>query len=132
MNAYLLLANGMVFAGQSVGAEGVTVGEVVFATGMVGFEETLTDPSYYGQIITQTLSPHRQLRHEQGRYGVGPHLGQGCGVREVPHPLQLALWEETLTAFEEKYHRHRGHRHTRHLTHHPGERCDERCHPDHL
>ena len=54
MNAYLLLANGMVFTGQSVGAEGVTVGEVVFATGMVGFEETLTDPSYYGQIITQT------------------------------------------------------------------------------
>ena len=54
MNAYLLLANGMVFAGQSVGAEGVTVGEVVFATGMVGFQETLTDPSYYGQIITQT------------------------------------------------------------------------------
>ena len=45
MNAYLLLANGMVFAGQSVGAEGVTVGEVVFATGMVGFQETLTDPS---------------------------------------------------------------------------------------
>ena len=43
MNAYLLLANGMVFAGQSVGAEGVTVGEVVFATGMVGFQETLTD-----------------------------------------------------------------------------------------
>ena len=42
MNAYLLLANGMVFAGQSVGAEGVTVGEVVFATGMVGFQETLT------------------------------------------------------------------------------------------
>ena len=54
MNAYLLLANGMVFAGRSVGAEGVTVGEVVFATGMVGFQETLTDPSYYGQIITQT------------------------------------------------------------------------------
>ena len=54
MNAYLLLANGMVFAGQSVGAQGVTVGEVVFATGMVGFQETLTDPSYYGQIITQT------------------------------------------------------------------------------
>ena len=51
MNAYLLLANGMVFAGQSVGAEGVTVGEVVFATGMVGFQETLTDPSYYEMCI---------------------------------------------------------------------------------
>ncbi|MCI2047329.1 MAG: carbamoyl phosphate synthase small subunit [Faecalibacterium sp.] len=54
MNAYLLLANGTVFAGKSLGCTGVTVGEVVFATGMVGFEETLTDPSYYGQIITQT------------------------------------------------------------------------------
>ena len=54
MNAYLLLANGTVFAGKSLGCPGVTVGEVVFATGMVGFEETLTDPSYYGQIITQT------------------------------------------------------------------------------
>ena len=45
MNAYLVLANGMVFAGKSVGCPGTTVGEVVFATGMVGFEETLTDPS---------------------------------------------------------------------------------------
>ena len=54
MNAYLVLANGMVFTGKSVGCPGTTVGEVVFATGMVGFEETLTDPSYYGQIITQT------------------------------------------------------------------------------
>ena len=71
MNAYLLLANGMVFAGQSVGAEGVTVGEVVFATGMVGFQETLTDPSYYGQIIDPDLPPHRQLRHEQDDMDVG-------------------------------------------------------------
>jgi len=54
MNAYLLLADGTVFAGKSLGCTGLTVGEVVFATGMVGFEETLTDPSYYGQIITQT------------------------------------------------------------------------------
>lgn len=54
MQAYLILANGTVFAGKSIGCPGTTVGEVVFATGMVGFEETLTDPSYYGQIITQT------------------------------------------------------------------------------
>jgi carbamoyl-phosphate synthase small subunit len=54
MNAYLLLANGTVFTGKSLGCAGISVGEVVFATGMVGFEETLTDPSYYGQIITQT------------------------------------------------------------------------------
>ena len=54
MHAYLILANGRIFAGRSVGCPGTTVGEVVFATGMVGFQETLTDPSYYGQIITQT------------------------------------------------------------------------------
>ena len=53
MNAYLYLANGMVLTGQSVGAAGTTIGEVVFTTGMVGFQETLTDPSYYGQIITR-------------------------------------------------------------------------------
>ena len=64
MNAYLLLANGMVFAGQSVGAEGVTVGEVVFATGMVGFQETLTDPSYYGQIITDRKSTRLNSSHK--------------------------------------------------------------------
>ena len=54
MKAYLLLANGMVFEGRAFGAAGTSVGEGVFNTGMVGYEETLTDPSYYGQIITQT------------------------------------------------------------------------------
>ena len=54
MKAYLLLANGMVFEGRAFGAAGTSVGEVVFNTGMVGYEEILTDPSYYGQIITQT------------------------------------------------------------------------------
>ena len=46
MKAYLLLANGMVFEGRAFGAAGTSVGEVVFNTGMVGYEETLTDPSY--------------------------------------------------------------------------------------
>ena len=54
----------MVFAGQSVGAEGVTVGEVVFATGMVGFQETLTDPQLLRPDHHPDLPPHRQLRHE--------------------------------------------------------------------
>ena len=43
MQAYLILANGRVFRGVSVGCPGTTIGEVVFATGMVGFEDTLTD-----------------------------------------------------------------------------------------
>lgn len=53
--AYLLLADGTVFEGLSVGAQGTTVGEVVFTTSMTGYQETLTDPSYFGQIVTQTF-----------------------------------------------------------------------------
>ena len=53
--AYLLLANGEVFEGRSFGAEGTTIGEIVFTTGMTGYQETLTDPSYYGQIAVQTF-----------------------------------------------------------------------------
>ena len=99
MNAYLLLANGMVFAGQSVGAEGVTVGEVVFATGMVGFEETLTDPSYYGQIITQTYPLI-------GNYGMnsedkesGKIWAKGYIVREACTTPSNFRSEETLDTF---------------------------------
>ena len=54
MKAFIVLENGMVFEGENFGASGTSVGEVVFNTGMAGYEETLTDPSYYGQIITQT------------------------------------------------------------------------------
>ncbi len=53
--AYLILANGKVFEGKSIGAKGKTVGETVFTTGMTGYLETLTDPSYFGQIVTQTF-----------------------------------------------------------------------------
>lgn len=53
--ACLVLANGLVFEGRSFGAEGIIIGETVFTTGMNGCLETLTDPSYYGQIVTQTF-----------------------------------------------------------------------------
>ena len=53
--AYVMLENGRIFEGVSFGAAGTSVGEIVFATGMTGYEETLTDPSYYGQIVTQTF-----------------------------------------------------------------------------
>ncbi len=53
--AYVMLADGQIFEGRSFGTEGTTIGEIVFATGMTGYEETLTDPSYYGQIVTQTF-----------------------------------------------------------------------------
>ena len=51
---YLILQDGRVFEGFRFGAEADTVGELVFTTGMCGYIETLTDPSYAGQIVMQT------------------------------------------------------------------------------
>lgn len=52
--AKLALENGMVFTGSSFGATGESAGEVVFNTSMTGYQEILTDPSYFGQIVTMT------------------------------------------------------------------------------
>ncbi len=53
-NIYLYLENGEVFEGKSFGYDDETIGEVVFNTGMSGYQEVLTDPSYWGQIVTMT------------------------------------------------------------------------------
>jgi len=63
--ALLVLADGTVYEGYSFGAKGTTVGEVVFNTGMTGYQEVLTDPSYAGQIVTFTYP-------ELGNTGVNP------------------------------------------------------------
>ncbi len=51
----LLLENGMSFEGQCFGADGMVIGEVVFTTSAVGYQEALTDPTYHGQIVAQTF-----------------------------------------------------------------------------
>ncbi len=56
-SAVLVLADGTVFQGRSIGARGMAVGEVVFNTAMTGYQEILTDPSYFRQIVTLTY-PH--------------------------------------------------------------------------
>jgi len=61
--AVLVLEDGAVFRGRSLGAEGETIGEVVFNTAMSGYQEILTDPSYFGQMVTMTY-PHI------GNYGI--------------------------------------------------------------
>ncbi|MBI5894265.1 MAG: glutamine-hydrolyzing carbamoyl-phosphate synthase small subunit, partial [Deltaproteobacteria bacterium] len=61
--AFLALADGTVFEGCSFGAEGETIGEVVFNTSMTGYQEILTDPSYKGQIVTMTYT-------QIGNYGI--------------------------------------------------------------
>ena len=61
--AYLVLEDGTVFEGKAVGSIGTTTGEICFNTGMTGYQEIYTDPSYHGQIIVNTVS-------HIGNYGV--------------------------------------------------------------
>ena len=84
MIAKLALEDGTVFTGESIGAAGTRTGEVVFNTGMTGYQEVFTDPSYCGQIVTMTFPL-------QGNYGVNPedfeapqpHLS-GVVLRDLP------------------------------------------------
>ena len=71
--AILALADGTVFQGISIGATGVTVGEVVFNTALTGYQEILTDPSYCRQIVTLTY-PHI------GNYGINAEDIEGTQV----------------------------------------------------
>ena len=61
--ALLLLADGTIFHGKSIGISGTTFGEVCFNTGMTGYQEIFTDPSYFGQIM---VAANPQF----GNYGV--------------------------------------------------------------
>lgn len=63
--ALLVLEDGTVFKGKSVGKSGTTTGEIAFNTGMTGYQEVFTDPSYYGQILVTTTA-------HIGNYGVHP------------------------------------------------------------
>ena len=97
--AFLILADGTVFEGKSIGASGSTIGETVFTTGMTGYLETLTDPSYYGQIVTQTFPLI-------GNYGVIPEdyesrksFVRGYVVRELCDQPSNFRCESDLSSF---------------------------------
>ena len=98
MKRYLVLENGEVFAGLAFGAPCDTVGELVFTTGMNGYIETLTDPSYCGQIVLQTFPLI-------GNYGIipadfeGKCCVRGYVVREQCQTPSNFRCEETLDAF---------------------------------
>ena len=98
-SAYLILADGTVFQGKAIGLEGTTIGETVFTTGMTGYLETLTDPSYFGQIVTQTFPLI-------GNYGVIPQdfeskksWVRGYIVREICDEPSNFRCQETLDKF---------------------------------
>ena len=71
--AKLALEDGTVYTGLAFGASGETFGEVVFNTSMTGYQETLTDPSYKGQIVTMTYPLI-------GNYGVNHDDQESAGV----------------------------------------------------
>ena len=77
--AYLVLEDGSHYVGEAFGARGQTLGELVFATGMTGYQETITDPSYAGQIVVQT-APHigivgmNERDEESGRIWVAGYV----------------------------------------------------------
>lgn len=96
---YVTLENGKEFEGISFGAEKETIGELVFTTGMTGYLETLTDPSYYGQIVAQTFPLI-------GNYGIIPEDAESAKcwltayiVREKCDAPSNFRCEKTLEAF---------------------------------
>jgi len=100
--AVLVLADGTVFRGRSIGAAGAAVGEVVFNTAMTGYQEILTDPSYCRQIVTLTY-PHI------GNTGVNAEdaesrrvYAEGLVVRDVPRLLSNWRSQGDLTSYLRK------------------------------
>ncbi|MDH5205577.1 MAG: glutamine-hydrolyzing carbamoyl-phosphate synthase small subunit [Hylemonella sp.] len=98
-HAILALADGTVFLGNSIGAPGTTVGEVVFNTAITGYQEILTDPSYCRQIVTLTY-PHI------GNYGVNPEdieadkiHAAGLIIKDLPLLASNFRSTETLSQY---------------------------------
>ncbi|MCG9793949.1 glutamine-hydrolyzing carbamoyl-phosphate synthase small subunit [Flavobacterium algicola] len=73
-SAILLLSDGTIFHGKSIGISGTTFGEVCFNTGMTGYQEIFTDPSYFGQIMV-TTNPH------MGNYGVNDREVESSDIK---------------------------------------------------
>ena len=97
--AILALADGTVYLGNSIGAAGFTVGEVVFNTSMTGYQEILTDPSYCQQIVTLTY-PHI------GNYGTNPEdvesgavHAAGLVIKDLPLVASNFRSTQTLSAY---------------------------------
>ena len=72
--AVLLLQDGKVFEGKAAGAIGTTTGEICFNTGMTGYQEIFTDPSYYGQVIVMNNA-------HIGNYGVNENEVESDSIK---------------------------------------------------
>lgn len=106
LHAMLVLADGTVFHGNSVGAEGITAGEVAFNTAMTGYQEILTDPSYCRQIITLTY-PHigNTGTNEEDIESTTEQAVHAAGLVIRDLPLVSSNWRsrQTLPDFLKQY-----------------------------
>ena len=101
--AYLLLADGLIIEGKAIGKIGTSGGEICFNTGMTGYQEIYTDPSYYGQIVVNTTA-------HIGNYGAmdgeqesdGPKI-KGLVVNEFSEDYSRKTATESLQAYLEKH-----------------------------
>ncbi len=100
--AVLVLEDGRTFTGRAYGHRGTTVGEAVFSTGMTGYQETLTDPSYHRQVVVMT-SPHvgntgwNDEDDESGRIWVAGYVVRDPAIRPSSWRSQRTLEDELDT-----------------------------------
>ena len=89
--AFLLLADGTFLEGEAFGRRGTVVGEVVFNTGMTGYQEVLTDPSYEGQLITFTYPEFGNTGvNPEDQEALAPHA-RGAIIRQLAPCAWLSL-----------------------------------------
>jgi carbamoyl-phosphate synthase small subunit len=100
--AALVLADGSVFRGRSIGARGMAVGEVVFNTAMTGYQEILTDPSYCRQIVTLTY-PHIGNTGTNAEDQESPRVyAEGLVIRDLPRLHSNWRSQDDLSSYLKK------------------------------
>ena len=101
--AILALADGTIFRGRSIGADGVTSGEVVFNTAMSGYQEILTDPSYCRQIVTLTYPHIGNTGCNVEDFESDANYAAGLVIRDLPPRASSWRSEEDLSAYLKRH-----------------------------
>ena len=101
--AILALADGTLFRGQSIGADGVTSGEVVFNTAMSGYQEILTDPSYCRQIVTLTYPHIGNTGCNAEDFESGANYAAGLVIRDLPSRASSWRCEDDLSPYLKRH-----------------------------
>ena len=97
--ALLVLEDGTVFVGTSIGAKGEAVGEVVFNTSMTGYQEILTDPSYFRQLVTLTYPHIGNVGVNEADDESGQIMAQGLIVRDCPKVMSNFRAQKSLPEY---------------------------------